>query len=224
MKRKLLRYKLVKGFTLVELLVALFVFSVMAGFAYKAINTLVKSGDALEEEMNALASVQKAIQSIERDLRQKAVPAIASTESEPVSLSPDKTQLELTLIPSSLTTKQQVLKHIRYRLADKSLVREAWKNNKPTSEQPDEVVTLLKNVASVEFSALDQTAETTTQAWPAYFQITLDHEQLGSVKRIIFFGVKEPEKHISSLAESSKKPTSNQDNENQNCLGFFCNR
>lgn len=206
MSRKPLRRKLLTGFTLVELLVALFVFSVISGFAYKAINTLVKSGDVLEAEMNALARVQKTVQSIERDLRQKSVPVLANTETEAINLSPDKTQLELTLIPSSLTTKQQALKHIRYRLVDKSLVREVWRNNKLIEESPDEIVTLLKDVTSVEFVSLDQAAANTTKSWPAYFQIALEHEQLGVLKRIIYFGVNEPERNFSSLTESTTNP------------------
>lgn len=198
-----------QGFTLVELLVALFVFSLISGFAYTSINTMVKAGDALEAEMTALAQLQKAMQSFERDLRQKSVPVIASTEAASVNLSPDKTRLELKLVPSSLTTQGPAIKSIRYSLKDKQLLREVWKNNKPSTEQPDEIVVLLKQVAKVEFAALDQTAANTSHAWPAYFQVNLEHEDLGVIKRTIYFGVKQPVLNFSSLSESPAGNDSN---------------
>lgn len=202
-----------QGFTLVELLVALFVFSLISGFAYTSINTLVKAGDSLEAEMAALASTQKAIQSLERDLRQKAVPVVATTEIEVATISSDKTQLELTTLPSSRVSDTQPLKRIRYSLQDKALIKEVWKNNRPTTEPADDSMILLKNVVSVEFSALDQSAAATTDSWPAYFQIALEHEDLGLIKKSVYFGVKKPDLSFNSLTES--KPPED--------LGPLCN-
>lgn len=199
MSRKTSQYQSALGFTLVELLVALFVFSLLSAFAYRAINTLVKTGDAVEMEMTALANVQRAVLSMERDLRQKTVPVLAVTDAEAVSLTPDKTQLDITVLAKSAATTKATIKHMRYSLKGKVLVRESWNNNKPTSEQPDDSAILLKNVASVEFTALDQTAATTSNSWPAYFQIALEHEELGSIKRSVYFGIKEPDLKFSSL-------------------------
>ena len=192
-----------QGFTLVELLVALFVFSLISGFAYTSINTMVKAGDAIEAEMAALASVQRAIQSLERDLRQKVVPVVATTETESINLSADNTQLTLKLVPSSRTTPNQAIKEIRYSFKGKTLLREVWKNNKPSTEPADEAVVLLKQVVSAEFTALDQAATNTSSAWPAYFQLALEHEALGLIKRTVYFGVKQPELNFSSLSEKS---------------------
>ncbi|SKA83910.1 type II secretion system protein J [Thiothrix eikelboomii] len=200
-----------QGFTLVELLVALFVFSLISGFAYTSINTMVKAGDAIEAEMTALASLQRAIQSLERDLRQKVVPVVATTETESINLSADNTQLSLKLVPSSQAAPNQAIKEIRYSLKGKTLLREVWKNNKPSTEPADEAVVLLKQVASVEFTALDPAATSTSHAWPAYFQLALEHEALGSIKRTVYFGVKQPELNFSSLAES---PPGGNDNGN----------
>lgn len=194
-----------QGFTLVELLVALFVFSLISGFAYTSINTMVKAGDAIEAEMTALASLQKAMQSLERDLRQKVVPIVATAEKSAAdlntNLNSDKTQLELRLISSSLGTQSQTNKLIRYRLKDKTLVREVWKNNKLSTEPPDEWGVLVKQVTRIEFASLDLTATPTNNEWPAYFQLTLEHENLGLIKRVVYLGVKQPELNFSSLSE-----------------------
>ncbi|MFZ1387992.1 MAG: type II secretion system protein GspJ [Thiolinea sp.] len=201
MKGKPSRQTRIQGFTLVELLVALFVFSLLSGFAYRSINSMISAGDAVEAEMDALASVQKAVQSLERDLRQKAVAVVASTDTEVPTINSDKTQLELTTLPSSRVSDTQALKHIRYSLQDKALVKEVWKNNKPTSEPADDELILLKKVTSLEFSSLDSTAAATTDSWPAYFQISLEHEDLGLIKRSMYFGVKKPELSFNSLTE-----------------------
>ncbi|MFI0398121.1 MAG: type II secretion system protein J [Thiolinea sp.] len=196
------RHPLTQGFTLVELLVALFVFSLISAFAYRAINNLISAGSTVEVEMTALANVQRAMQMLERDLRQKAVPVVASNEAETATISEDKTQLELNTLANSRVNKSQVSKYIRYSLKDKALIKEVWVNNKLTSEQPDEVVVLLKNIASVEFSSLDQAAAATTNSWPAYFQIALEHEDLGIIKKSVYFGVKQPEKDFTSLSNT----------------------
>ena len=175
---------------------------------------MISAGDAVEAEMDALASVQKAVQSLERDLRQKAVAVVASTETEVVTINSDKTQLELTTLPSSQVNTNQALKRIRYSLQDKTLVKEVWKNNKPTSEPADDALILLKKVTSVEFSSLDPTAATTTDSWPAYFQISLEHEDLGIIKKSVYFGVKKPELSFNSLAEP-KSPKNGSDDENK---------
>ena len=198
MSLKVKEQKQLQGFTLVELLVALFVFSLISAFAYRAVNTLVKTGDAMEIEMAALTSAQRAIQSMERDLRQKSVQVVASTEAEPV-VTADKTQLDLTLLANSSTTTKQVLKHIRYSLKDKALIRETWNNNKETSAAPDDTSTLLKKVAALEITALDQAASTTSNSWPAYFQVKIEQEDLGLINKIIYFGVKQPDMNFSSL-------------------------
>ena len=195
------RHPLRQGFTLVELLVALFVFSLISAFAYRAINNLISAGSTVEVEMTALANVQRAMQMLERDLRQKAVPVVASNEAETATISEDKTQLELNTLANSRANQDQVSKHIRYSLKDKTLIKEVWTNNRLTSEQPDDVVVLLKNIASVEFSSLDQSAAATTNSWPAYFQIALEHEDLGIIKKSVYFGVKQPEKNFNSLTE-----------------------
>lgn len=194
--------KVSTGFTLVELLVALFVFSLISAFAYRAVNTLVKTGDAIEAEMTALTKVQKAVQIIERDLRQKSVQVVAELDTEQVNAQPDNSELELTVLASSSLSTQALLKHIRYRLQDKVLVREVWKNNKSTADEPDELVELLTDLSKAEFTRLDSVASSTTHAWPAYVQLALEHESLGSIKRSVYLGLKEPDLKFSSLNES----------------------
>lgn len=200
-----------QGFTLVELLVALFVFSLISAFAYRAVNTLVKTGDAIELEMTALTHTQRAVQIIERDLRQKAVQVVAQLDAESINLTPENQQLDLSLVAHSPAGAKPVLKHIRYRLQDKILMRELWSNNKATSEEPDEVVELLKDITKVEFTALDSAGASTSDAWPAYFRIVLEQDNLGYIERSLYFGVKKPDLTVGSLNERDPSEDGGQD-------------
>ncbi|HPQ94074.1 MAG: prepilin-type N-terminal cleavage/methylation domain-containing protein [Thiothrix sp.] len=59
-----------QGFTLVELLVALMVFSLLTIFAYRALNMLSESRDSAVSEARLLSEVQKFLLLWERDVRQ----------------------------------------------------------------------------------------------------------------------------------------------------------
>src|SRR3954467_992247 len=57
-----------KGFTLVELLVALAIFAVLSGFAYRALDTMLQSREALERESRKWRDVTVFVGRLERDL------------------------------------------------------------------------------------------------------------------------------------------------------------
>ena len=61
-----------KGFTLVELLIALFVFSLCAGFAYRSIDVLAKSKELATEDIQDLSDLQRLLTFLENDLRWSA--------------------------------------------------------------------------------------------------------------------------------------------------------
>lgn len=59
-----------KGFSLVELLIALFVFSLLSTFSFGAANMLAKSQQLLLEEADSIEEIQKVLGLLVRDLRQ----------------------------------------------------------------------------------------------------------------------------------------------------------
>src|SRR5215468_1755686 len=56
------------GFTLVELLVALAIFAVLSGFAYRALDTMLANREALERESRKWRDVTVFVGRVERDL------------------------------------------------------------------------------------------------------------------------------------------------------------
>lgn len=59
----------VRGFTLLEVLVALALFAIAMGLAYGGLDAVVRARAQLEEQAEALASLQRSVGLLERDLR-----------------------------------------------------------------------------------------------------------------------------------------------------------
>lgn len=87
----------VRGFTLIEVLVAVLIFALIAAAAYAAIDTLLRSRQALHARAQSLQQLQTAMARFERDLRQAIAAPIRSQygETEPF-LRGDVSAVELT--------------------------------------------------------------------------------------------------------------------------------
>lgn len=74
-----------RGFSLLELLVALAVFAALAAAAYGGLGQLARTRAALAERQDRLAAVTRAFASLERDLRQAVSrPVLGNSGSEPL--------------------------------------------------------------------------------------------------------------------------------------------
>lgn len=74
------RRRALRGFTLVELLVALFVLALMAGMAWQGVDLLMRSRDVTQQRLDRLLRLQSVLAQWEADLRQvtdtQVVPAL----------------------------------------------------------------------------------------------------------------------------------------------------
>ncbi|HEY9239167.1 MAG TPA: prepilin-type N-terminal cleavage/methylation domain-containing protein, partial [Burkholderiaceae bacterium] len=75
--------RMAAGFTLLELLVALAIFAVVAALAWGGLDAVARTQRGLERAGSALAQLQQAIGHFERDVRQ-TVPRPIRTESDQV--------------------------------------------------------------------------------------------------------------------------------------------
>lgn len=119
----------IAGFTLLELLVALAIFAVVAALAWGGLGAVARTQRGLEGAGSALAQLQKAIGHFERDVRQ-AVPRPIRTEAgeiEPALLgSADRLDLSLWRSAASAWHATAGVQRASWRCRDGQLLRSQW--------------------------------------------------------------------------------------------------
>ena len=199
-----------RGFTLLELLVALFIAAVMFAMGYGAITQALTSRDSLKEQQARLLELQTAVRVLEQDFMQLAPrpvrQAIGDEPAQPALLGAvPGTQPIVALTrggwanPAGL--QRPGLQRVAYFLENGTLRREYWNVLDPTLASTTTKRDLMTHVKAVTLRYLDQahqwqeqwppgTAAIRTQEWtlrqrPLAVEITLDTEGWGKVVRII---------------------------------------
>jgi general secretion pathway protein J len=185
-----------RGFTLIELLVALAIFAVLSGFAYRALDTMLNSREALERESRKWRDVTVFVGRVERDLaavlaRRMAI-AASGAPLCPVSSSVDSGN-GLAITRSGSPLQENVLaapQRIAYRLNGTQVERLAWNSVDAAPRDEPRAVAILADVRALDFRFLTPTGEW-RGTWglpgsgenaPAAVEMTL---QLASGERIV---------------------------------------
>ena len=161
-----------RGFTLIEVLVALAVFGVMSMLAYAALGSTLSNADYLTERMERLQSVQRTMRFLSSDLMQAAprpvrsdlgdsyVPAVSSSLSSDFAL-------EMTHAgwsnPAGLP--RSTFQRVAYRIEDDELLRYHWGVLDRTYSNEPIVTVLLDDVESLFFRFYDATGAD-SEVWP----------------------------------------------------------
>lgn len=157
------------GFTLLEIIVVVLVFSVMAAMAYGGLNSVLRTRAAIEVSMQRTADFQRAFQRLRGDfqnLRDRAARDSYGDAQPPLSISREG---ELELVRGGWRNPAQSgrssLERVRYRLKDHELHRANWRVlDLPQQSEPSEL-TLLREVEEVRWRFLDASREWQAQ-WP----------------------------------------------------------
>jgi general secretion pathway protein J len=107
------------GFALLELLVAIAIFTVVAAMAYGGLNTIARSREIIQRSGDRLKAVQLSVNLLERDLRRAASRPLRGTVGETVpAFVGSSTALELTHVgfASSTTEARSALERAGYRI------------------------------------------------------------------------------------------------------------
>lgn len=186
------------GFTLVELLVALAIFAIVSGFAYRGLATLLDSREALQHESRKWRDVALFIGRVERDLGavlNRAAKGASGTSLAPVSSAIEaptgKEGLALTRAGSPLQENALAApRRIAYRLREGRVERLAWAAVDAAPRDEPVPVTVLGQVGALAFRFLDARGEWrpawglpgSTDTLPAAVEMTV---QLASGERIV---------------------------------------
>lgn len=165
-----------RGFTLVELLVALGVSALVATLAYTGIATAIGASQTLEAEIRRLGDVQLALNIIEEDLQHARPRAITNGygSDEPAFTGGGSAQAVLEFTRGGVANLQGLprseLQRIRYVLEGDALWRQSW----PVLDRVDETIApesvlLLENIEQL---GLDFLAAPQRGTQPDYYALT----------------------------------------------------
>lgn len=194
-----------RAFTLIEVLVAMAVFAVLAGFAYSTLGQTLLSAEILNERMDRLQALQRTMRLLTDDLQQLAPRPIRDELGDNLRPALDTGfqsgfALELTRSGWSnpIVLPRGTQQRAAYRIEDGELIRFHWHALDRTLSNEPVSVTLLDGVEGLQFRFLVGNNDYTEQ-WPPLnlpaalgarqrpraVEITLLLEEEGEIRRLI---------------------------------------
>jgi len=191
-----------RGFTLLELLVALAIFSMISVMAYGGLQTVITTKNTTQETSARIAEVQMLVMRISNDLRQAiarkvrnehgdSIPAMQSEPSNNGTLEWSRAGYRN---PASL--KRSNIQRIAYKIEENKLIRLSWPvlDRAQDTEAFDSEV--LSNITSIEWRFLNNQNVWVSQwpeknnkginyALPQAVEVSLELEDYGKIRRLI---------------------------------------
>lgn len=168
------------GFTLLELLIAIAVFAIMAALAYGGLSSVLRAREATAAGALRLRAVQQTMLLLGRDLDQ-AVPRSIRDQYGDVkpALYGGADWIEFThdgwANPTGALRSE--LQRVAYAVRDKKLVRDSWQVLDRAPDSTPYEATLLNGVTSLTLRYLDA-ADTWQESWPTQQQQGIAPQQL----------------------------------------------
>ena len=144
-----------RGFTLLELLVAISVLSVVAVIAWRGLDSLVATRERLEPEVDETRAMLVAFGQMERDLSQVANPDFLGLAASPLNVRPadGAMMIEIARVAAAVPDRATEVQTVYYRVVDGTLVRQATPplpHFQPTNSDAIENARLIGNVRSMD--------------------------------------------------------------------------
>ena len=161
-----------RGFTLIEVLVAMAIFGIMTVLAYEALGQSLTNAELLNGRMDRMRSIQQTMRLLVQDLRQVAPRPVRDAFGEGwrpailTSLGSDFA-IELTRAgwPNPAGLPRATQQRVAYRIQDDQLVRLHWLTLDPTVSDDPVASVLLEEIDSIVFNYVDAAGEV-SEVWP----------------------------------------------------------
>ncbi len=196
--------KPVRGFTLVELLVAMFITAIMFAMGYGALSQAIEHRGSLTEQQTRLVEVQKAMRVIAQDFTQLAPRAMhepLGDGMQPALLADGRSQGIATFTRAGWSNvaglPRASLQRVRYSLDQGKLRREYWPVVEPMLATPPrhrDILTGVKTMRLRFYTATRSWSETWPVSQPAAnepsrelpwaVEVTIDLEDYGVLTRL----------------------------------------
>lgn len=194
-----------RGFTLVEVLVAIFVFAIVSAIAMGGYNELSKQSGIVADSAGRTRAVQSAVQRLSLDfssLEPRPVREPLGDSVQPALRADARSEQLAELTHSGWSNPAGVprstLQRVTYRLDDKKLLREYWVVLDRTLAGEPQSAVLLDRVTSMKMRFMDSN-RTWHEQWPPMgysapdaprlrpiaVEFTLELEDWGEIKRLV---------------------------------------
>ena len=176
------------AFTLIEILVALFIFALVALISGQLLSRTLSAQDQLQDRGERLALVHRAMQIVQRDLLQLTNRPIRNSDDlerlGPLLINTDGF-LEMTRMGwrNPLRHSRSEMQRISYRLEDEKLIRGYWHILDRGYDAEPAFQTMLEDVKRVEFYVLDIQGEE-HKFWPPMRQSEQVADPIAIILRI----------------------------------------
>ena len=161
--------KKILGFTLVEILVALLVFSVVGLLSARLLSQSVDNQNNLQDRGQRLAEIHRAMRVLQRDILQVSRRKIRDAQGEelPALIVSDQGAIEFSRVGwrNPLRQPRSEVQRVGYRWQDEKVVRGYWLTLDRSYDAEPAFQTLLEDVETIEFFAVDQLGNEHKQ-WP----------------------------------------------------------
>lgn len=202
---KRLPAKTARGFTLIEVLIAIMIMAIIATLTGQALHTATSSSEATNDAVKRLSSIDRTWSLIEADLRNALPRAIAPPMGEPIPALIANRSSDYWLrvfrggVVNPLHAPRSELIRIGYRLTDNVLWRDTWVNIASMDERDALKQKLMTDVKDIVIRVLSNSATSLAagpwvQDWPASgvtpntlpygLEVTIQTEDYGEMKRL----------------------------------------
>lgn len=195
-------FKFKRGFTLLELLVALSIFSVLSVMAYGGLQTVISTKKSTDKSADRISEVQLVMTRISNDLRQAVtrkirdeygdfLPAMQTSKNGDEAVSWTRAGYRN---PAQL--KRSNVQRISYKLEQQKLIRVTWPVLDRAQDTKALEIEVLSNIDSVEWRFLNNSSEWISD-WPEAggkaeqfplpkaVEFTFELQDWGKLRRII---------------------------------------
>lgn len=180
------------GFTLLELIVVLLIFSIMSVLAYGGLRSVLDTRVGVEAAMDRTAEFQRSYRRMRDDIRQLSARGIRDPfgDAQPPFLAQPEADVTFTRAgwQNPLRQPRTSFQRVRYRLTEGTLFRDSWRVLDMAQDSEPVELGLLENVEAVTWRFLGENQEWTdewlgeTNELPLMVEITLETEDWGELQ------------------------------------------